>query len=57
MVLEVVSSHAARYIMIEPQKIVLRQNTGLTNDYEIVINQATNSSYRIMNATIQYFAQ
>ena len=28
MVLEVVSSHAARNIMIEPQKIVLRQNTG-----------------------------
>ena len=38
-------------------KVFLRQNTGLTNDYEIVINQATNSSYRIMNATIQYFAQ
>jgi hypothetical protein len=28
MVLEVVSSHAARNMMIEPQKIVLRQNTG-----------------------------
>lgn len=38
-------------------KVFLRQNTGLTNDYEIVINQASNSSYRIMNATIQYFAQ
>jgi hypothetical protein len=38
-------------------KVFLRQNTGLPNDYEIVINQATNSSYRIMNATIQYFAQ
>jgi hypothetical protein len=38
-------------------KVFLRQNTGLTNDYEIVINQATNSSYRIMNATIQYLAQ
>jgi hypothetical protein len=29
----------------------------LTNDYEVVINQASNSSYKIMNATIQYFAQ
>jgi hypothetical protein len=38
-------------------KVFLRQNTGLTNDYEIVINQATNSSYRIVNVTIQYFAQ
>jgi hypothetical protein len=38
-------------------KVFLRQNTGLTNDYEVVINQASNSSYRIMNATIQYFAQ
>jgi hypothetical protein len=38
-------------------KVFLRQNTGLTNDFEIVINQASNSSYRIMNATIQYFAQ
>jgi hypothetical protein len=38
-------------------KVFLRQNTGLTNDYEVVINQATNASYRIMNATIQYFAQ
>lgn len=38
-------------------KVFLRQNTGLTNDYEIVINQGANSSYRIMNATIQYFAQ
>jgi len=38
-------------------KVFLRQNTGLTNDYEVVINQATNASYRIFNATIQYFAQ
>jgi hypothetical protein len=38
-------------------KVFLRQNTGLTNDYEVVINQTTNASYRIMNATIQYFAQ
>jgi hypothetical protein len=38
-------------------KVFLRQNTGLTNDYEVVINQASNSSYRIMNVTIQYFAQ
>jgi hypothetical protein len=38
-------------------KVFLRQNTGLTNDYEIVINQATNSTYRIINTTIQYFAQ
>jgi hypothetical protein len=38
-------------------KVFLRQNTGLTNDYEVVINQASNSSYKIMNATIQYFAQ
>jgi hypothetical protein len=38
-------------------KVFLRQNTGLTNDYEVVINQANNASYRIMNATIQYFAQ
>jgi hypothetical protein len=38
-------------------KVFLRQNTGLTNDYEVVINQASNASYRIFNATIQYFAQ
>jgi hypothetical protein len=38
-------------------KVFLRQNTGLVNDYEIVINQASNSTYRIFNATIQYFAQ
>jgi len=38
-------------------KVFLRQNTGLTNDYEIVINQGIASTYRIMNATIQYFAQ
>jgi hypothetical protein len=38
-------------------KVFLRQNTGLVNDYEIVINQTTNASYRIFNATIQYFAQ
>ena len=38
-------------------KVFLRQNTGLTNDYEVVINQAANNSYRIFNATIQYFAQ
>jgi hypothetical protein len=38
-------------------KVFLRQNTGLTNDYEIVINQGNNSTYRIINTTIQYFAQ
>jgi len=38
-------------------KVFLRQNTGLVNDYEVVINQASNASYRIFNATIQYFAQ
>jgi hypothetical protein len=38
-------------------KVFLRQNTGLTNDYEIVVNQGSNSSYRIINATIQYLAQ
>jgi hypothetical protein len=38
-------------------KVFLRQNTGLVNNYEIVINQASNSTYRIFNATIQYFAQ
>jgi hypothetical protein len=38
-------------------KVYLRQNTGLTNDYEIVINQGNNSTYKISNVTIQYFAQ
>jgi hypothetical protein len=38
-------------------KVFLRQNTGLTNDYEIVINQGIASTYRIINVTIQYFAQ
>ena len=38
-------------------KVFLRQNTGLVNDYEVVINQNVNASYRIFNATIQYFAQ
>ena len=38
-------------------KVFLRQNTGLTNNYEVVINQGANASYRIFNATIQYFAQ
>jgi hypothetical protein len=38
-------------------KVFLRQNTGLINDYEVVINQGVNASFRIFNATIQYFAQ
>ena len=53
MVLEVVSSHAARNIMIEPQKLVLRQNTGWymeknTQHINVGTFAASKSSYSLI---------